>query len=135
MGDSLHDRRLRLKLIWLAIGLLYMGYVIYVTLAPRPPSIFTNFLYDKAYHFLGYLCLMGWFGLIFHSGRARIILAILFVLLGIALEFLQGMGGVRQFEVADMFANSLGVLAAWLLVLSPLRHGLDWFEKHVLRLP
>ena len=35
------------------------------------------------------------------------------IALGIALEFAQGATGYRSFEVADMAANSLGVLLGW----------------------
>jgi len=37
-----------------------------------------------------------------------------FILMGIALEFLQGMTGTRSFEVFDMVANSVGVALGWI---------------------
>jgi hypothetical protein len=35
------------------------------------------------------------------------------VSLGVCIEILQGMGGYRYFEYADMLANSGGVLMGW----------------------
>jgi glycopeptide antibiotics resistance protein len=37
--------------------------------------------------------------------------------MGIALEFVQGALGYRSFEVADMFANTFGVLIGWAIAL------------------
>lgn len=87
---------------------------------------------DKMGHALGYLSLMLWFTQIYKSLRQRIILAILFVLLGITLEFLQKMGGVRVFEIADMVANTTGILLGWLVAYLGLDRLLAWFEMRVL---
>ena len=35
--------------------------------------------------------------------------------MGVALEFVQGWGGYRLFDIADMVANTLGVLLGWWL--------------------
>jgi hypothetical protein len=53
--------------------------------------------------------------------------------MGVTLEFLQGWGGARIFEYADMAANSLGVLIAWLATRTRFPYLLTWFEGKVLR--
>jgi len=45
--------------------------------------------------------------------RARIAYACGFIAMGIAIEFLQRMTGYRNFEVADMLADAVGVGLGW----------------------
>jgi VanZ family protein len=125
------NRKLRLHWLWLTLGLLYVLYILYVSLMPSPPTLVKS---DKAAHFLGYLVLMGWFSQIYSGVKVRILLALLFILLGVCIEFLQGLGGVRMFEFADMVANGFGVLVAWVLSYTPMQRGLAWFERGCLRL-
>ncbi len=71
---------------------------------------------DKTLHFTAYtlLAFIPVFG--FKMGRG-IPLALSMILLGVALEFAQRLVPSRSFEVADMVANALGVLAGMLLAL------------------
>jgi glycopeptide antibiotics resistance protein len=48
--------------------------------------------------------------------------------LGISLEFLQGIGGVRVMETLDMLANSLGVLTGWGLALLEKERCIRWLK-------
>jgi len=48
------------------------------------------------------------------STKARAMYAAGFILMGIALEFLQGMTGYRTFDVFDMIANTIGVALGWI---------------------
>jgi len=50
------------------------------------------------------------------------------VLLGVALEFLQQRTG-RQFDIADMLANALGVTLGGVTALTPMRDRLLWLER------
>jgi glycopeptide antibiotics resistance protein len=45
----------------------------------------------------------------------RLAYALGFTLMGVTLEFLQGMTGYRSFEVLDMAANTGGVALGWLI--------------------
>jgi len=103
---------------WLAIGWLLVAAVIYLTLTPNPPHI-GALTYDKLQHGLSYACLMLWFGLIYQPGRHWRIAAAL-IMLGIDLEILQGISGLRHFEYLDMLANSIGALVGWGLSRTPL---------------
>lgn len=72
---------------------------------------------DKVAHFLAYAALggsaaLGQFRML--GLRAPVIAAI--AVYGMALEGLQGLGGVRAPEVADATANALGVIAAFACV-------------------
>lgn len=126
-----NNSSLKYKLLWLSIGYLMVVLVIYSSLSTSDVVLDIE-LSDKLMHVLGYFALMGWFMQIFRSRRAGFLLAMVFIAIGIGLEFLQGLGGVRYFEVADMLANTLGVLIAWALSYTPVSRILLWIERSLL---
>lgn len=90
--------------------------VIWLSLTSKPPEIGIDFEYlDKVQHTLAYFVLMGWFVQIYHAANIRLLIAAGLIVMGVGMEVLQGLGGVRYFEYADMVANSSGVLLGWLL--------------------
>ena len=109
----LEARALRWLNVWLATGWCLIAAVIYLSLTPAPPKMDMP-AGDKIGHVLAYTVLMFWFSQIYYARRSRVLIALGFVLLGISLEFLQGLGGERQFEVADMIANTAGVMIGWM---------------------
>ena len=119
---------LKYKSLWILVGLSMVVFVIQVSLTSNPPSLDFE-MSDKYMHTVGYFGLMGWFIQIYHQQKARYILAAIFIAMGIGLEFLQELGGVRYYEVSDMLANTLGVLLAWALVKTPFPKLLGWFES------
>ena len=125
-------RELKLKPLWLAIGFAMVCFVIYSSLTTSPPVPVNFQLSDKLMHLLGYFGLMGWFLQIYQNKKMQFFLAVVFISMGISLEFLQDLGGVRFFEVNDMLANSAGVLLAWSLVKTPFPRLLQFFESKVL---
>lgn len=60
---------------------------------------------------------MFWFCQLYRNSWTRLGYAAGFIALGIALEFVQRALGYRSFEVADMIADGLGVLAGWAVAL------------------
>ncbi|MEM9057747.1 MAG: VanZ family protein [Pseudomonadota bacterium] len=93
---------------WLAGGCVLVAVVVGGSLAPSGidelplPS-------DKINHLLAYFVLMIWFGGIYRNAvHWRVAVAL--TALGIALEWLQQLGGARQGDVMDFLANSGGVL-------------------------
>jgi len=78
---------------------------------------------DKLEHFAAYGLLTFLFCQIYAREKTRIVYALAFVAMGIALEFLQGMTPTRTFDVMDMLANTIGVGLGWLAG--------ALFEKHV----
>jgi VanZ family protein len=56
---------------------------------------------------------MFWFCQLYARRESRIAYALLWIGMGIGLEFVQGALGYRTYEVYDMYANTLGVLIGW----------------------
>jgi VanZ family protein len=98
--------------LWVAVGWAMVAAVVWVSLTPRPPEVGVLGA-DKLAHFAAYLLLAGWFGALY-AGRSRAAWGLALVLLGVVLEFLQGLGGLRQLDPWDMLANALGVTASFL---------------------
>ncbi len=104
---------LKLRPLWLTLGWLLVASVWYLSLTPKPPQIDLGIdFFDKISHFTAYAIMMGWFMQLYYSARTRFIYALGFICMGIAIEFVQGMGPHRLFEVADMLANSMGALVS-----------------------
>ena len=101
--------------MWLLISWALIATVLFLSLTPSPPEVLTFAFSDKLEHLFAYSVLMGWLGQLYASTRQQILLAVGFCLMGVALEFVQGWGGHRFFDVADMAANTLGVLLGWWL--------------------
>jgi VanZ family protein len=116
---------LTLPRLWQAIAWLMVVFVITVTLMPKPPPAPGFLDWDKAQHFTAYAGLMWWFSQAFIS-TAR--WAIVLVLLGIGLEFIQGWSGYRHFEYADALANSLGVGGGLFLATTPAGRVIPWID-------
>lgn len=94
----------------LAGGWLLAAAIVWLSLTPSPPHVDIEGG-DKLGHFLAYGLLMFWFAALYRGMRARIGYALLWIALGIALEFVQRETGYRSFGLADMVADTLGVLA------------------------
>ena len=112
---SAERHRFRFYSFWLLIGCALIATVLFLSLTPSPPEPFTFAFADKLEHLFAYSVLMGWLGQLYVSTRQQILWAVGFCVMGVALEFLQGWGGHRFFDVADMVANTLGVLLGWWL--------------------
>ncbi|NOY66406.1 MAG: VanZ family protein [Gammaproteobacteria bacterium] len=125
-------KKLHYHQIWLFIGYSLIVLVVYLSLNTGGAHGIGSFLNDKISHFLGYTGLMLWFSQLYRTVKIRSLLVILLIFLGVALEYLQGFGGVRVFEVADMVANASGVVFGWLLALTGLDRTLYWFEGRFL---
>ncbi|PIV89210.1 MAG: VanZ family protein [Hydrogenophilales bacterium CG17_big_fil_post_rev_8_21_14_2_50_63_12] len=110
--------------VWLSLGWSLVLGVIYLSLTPNPPSTDAVYFGDKIGHFLAYATLMSWWSQL-DSRHCRI--ALLFVLMGLALEIAQSFTDYRQGDLFDMAANSLGVGMGWLSTwLKPdWLHGVD----------
>ena len=72
---------------------------------------------DKSHHFIAYFTCMFVWGQLYLQPKARLKLAITFILMGAAIECAQGgLTTYRFFEWLDMVANAIGVISAWLVV-------------------
>ncbi|MGH6636529.1 MAG: VanZ family protein [Gammaproteobacteria bacterium] len=111
-----------------------MGYglillMISLSLTPFAPDI----PIDKLGHGMAYAILMVWFAWLYSNLGTRLVYAAGFVVLGIALEFAQGLTEYRTFELADMAANALGVTLGWIAARPPLPNLLVLMERSLLK--
>ena len=89
-----------------------VGAIVWLSVTPNPPD--PGFEQgDKLEHVLAYGTLMFWFCQIYSAARARVVLAIGFIAMGVGLEFVQGALVYRTYDEYDMLANAIGVLAGW----------------------
>jgi VanZ family protein len=86
---------------------------------------------DKLAHLAAYCSLSFWFGMLIEGRGRELRIAVAFALLGVALEFLQGLTDYRTFEIADMIANAIGAALGWGLAQTPLRNVLEWVERAI----
>jgi VanZ family protein len=119
---------LRFHNYWLALGWVWVAYVLYVSLIPEPPGPDGPW-WDKIGHTLAYTFLMLWFAQLYVAGRTKLWIALALIGFGIAIEFAQEQTGYRHFEVADMGADAIGVALGWLLGQTPLAQVLRLVER------
>jgi hypothetical protein len=73
---------------------------------------------------------MVWFAQLYQR-RSHVWWGLGFIALGIALEYLQGWSGYRDFEYLDMVADATGVAAGWLLGGTAMAHLLNRLERYI----
>ena len=119
---------LRVRRLWLFLGWMLVLLVIYLSVTPVPIRVPVE-QGDKLSHVLAYCVLMSWFANLYRVPARRAMFALGFVVLAIALEFVQRATGYRTFEIADMAAGAVGIAAGWLLAPPRLPNYLHWLEK------
>ena len=118
--------------LWLIIG---WGMVVgAAVLSLIPLSIDMREGGDKIGHFVAYAGLTFWFGMLYAGPRRRLAIALAFTLMGVAIEFLQGLTDYRSFEVADIVADAVGTVIGVALLHTPLANALDWVERFLRRI-
>lgn len=110
-----------LRPYWLALGWLLVVAVCWLSLTPSPMDSGID-QGDKVGHLLAYLSLMAWWGQL-DTRTNRLLL--LFLLMGMALEGLQGLTPQREPSLLDMLANASGALLGWLTS----RTWPDWLAR------
>jgi len=117
----------RVRQLWLVLGWMMVLLVIYLSVTPAPMQLPVE-QGDKFAHTLAYFVLMSWFANLYEVLAQRAMFALGFIVLAIALEFIQRWTGYRTFEIADMVAGTVGVAAGWLLAPPRLPNYLHWLE-------
>jgi len=117
----------RLRRVWQILGWCFVAAAIWLSLTPTPPDVVFS-AGDKPAHFLGYTALMLWFAQLHGTLAPKVRTALALIGLGIVLEILQGIGGVRSAEALDALANAIGVGGGLLLSLTPFGAVLRWLE-------
>lgn len=123
--------RLRFMPLWLTVGFLLIAFVMVASLMRNPPTVVSFRACDKVYHITAYFCLTFWFCQIYTQKRVRWALGFAFAMLGVGLEFLQGLTDYRTFEYADMAANALGVVCGLIAAQTPLARTLLAVERYI----
>jgi hypothetical protein len=101
--------------IFVAAGWALAALIVWLSVSPRPIPLDEAGGGDKFGHGLAYAVLMLWFCLLYGAPRTRTGYALLWIAMGIGLEFVQRELGYRHYDVADMAANACGVLIGWAL--------------------
>ena len=117
----------RYRRIWFLLGWGMVAAVVVLSLIPLEVDLLEN--RDKLAHFAAYGGLSFWFGMLIEGRGRELRIAAAFAVLGVALEFLQGLTDYRTFEVADMIANATGAALGWGLAQTPLKGVLGWMER------
>ena len=121
---------LKLRFLWLTIGYALVAMVVFLSLTSSPVDMELSFPYeDKFFHALAYFTLMAWFSQIYHDRFQRNMIAVVFVFMGITLEYLQSFDPNRYSEFGDMVANSMGVALGFFIALSSAKNILVRVEK------
>jgi hypothetical protein len=74
----------------------------------------------KLGHLLAYGWLMLWYAQLYPAIGSRIAIGIALIVLGVGLEYAQGMTGYRSFAYSDMRDNVIGVAVGLALAATPL---------------
>ena len=122
------ETQLRLKKLWIFMAWCLVSAVIILSLGSPPPMPSVSHS-DKVGHVLAYFVLMGWISQIYHEPRQRFFYALIFLLLGGSLEYLQSLTANREGDWMDMLANSLGVFMGWLFTHSRMGYVLAYCEQ------
>jgi len=126
------EPNLKLRFLWLTIGYALVMLVVYLSITSSPVDLEIGFPYeDKLFHILAYFTLMAWFAQIYHDRFQRNMIAIVFVFMGVTLEYIQAYDPSRYFEYADMLANTIGVALGFVVALSEAKNTLFKFEKMI----
>ena len=117
------------KKLWLLIGGALVVLLLYGSLAPAkalPPLAGS----DKLWHAGSYFVVMAYFSQIYWRVSERLLIAAALIALGVAIEFIQPYVN-REFDWFDALANGVGVVAAFLLSLSPLSSILRYVDNRL----
>ncbi|WP_374012512.1 VanZ family protein [Pseudoxanthomonas koreensis] len=122
---------LRRPLLWLGLWLLAVALVVVLSLVP-PPQMPMPQHGDKVEHLLAYAVLAAGLVQVLVPGRTLVLAGAGLVLLGVALEWMQGsFTATRQPDIADAVANTVGVILGLLSAVSPWRDALLRLERRI----
>jgi VanZ family protein len=127
------DPELKLRFLWMAIGYALVVLVVFLSLTSNPVDTGMDFPFqDKLFHALAYFALMAWFAQIYHDRFQRNMIAVVFVFMGLTMEYLQSFDPNRYAEAGDMVANVTGVVLGFSIALTRMKNTLVRIEKTIL---
>jgi len=121
---------LKLRFLWLSIGYALVALVVFLSLSSSPVDLELDVPYqDKFFHGIAYFTLMAWFSQIYHDKFQRNMIAVVFVFMGVTLEYLQSFAPDRYSEFADIVANLTGVALGFAIASTGAKNILLGVEK------
>jgi len=121
---------LRLKPVWLTLGVMLLAAVLTVCLIPLKMPAATPVLNDKVLHVGTFVLLTAWFGAIAPGQSARVGAGLL--LYGVLIEVLQSFTAYRSAELLDLLADAAGIAAGLLILQTPIKRWPFWLESLLL---
>ena len=111
MAQAQQKRAAQWGRFWQAGG--WAGVIATLVLSLMPPTLGGDDTHiDKLAHLFGYAVLMFWWAQLVIYQRGKLAIAV--ILLGVAIEGLQGLTPDRLPDVLDALANAAGVLLGWI---------------------
>lgn len=98
-----------MRSLWVGIGWLGVFAALVLSLGPATPEG-TGHHVDKLVHLAGYAMLMYWWAQLYVTLPQRVRIGAVLVLLGIVIEWLQGLTPTREPDVWDVLANITGIV-------------------------
>lgn len=118
--------------LWQTLGWIMVLAIVIGSLAPsRMVEPVLPEWNDKVIHVMAYGIVMFWFGMLDRTLWRQALWALGFVAMGVAIEFAQRETGYRDFEIADMAADAIGVALGWLLARTPAAGAIEWVEQRI----
>ena len=106
--------------------------VLYLSLTSQPINVKVGLPFvDKFFHAFAYFVLMVWFAQLYHDKFQRYMIALILIIIGVVLEYLQSFDAARMSEFADMVANTTGVVLAFSLTLTRAKNCLISIESWI----
>ncbi len=100
---------MNIRSLWLVVGWLGVVAALVFSLGPATPEG-TGQHVDKLVHLAGYAALMYWWGQLYVNFAQRVRVGAALILLGIVIEWLQGLTPTRDPDAWDVLANTTGIL-------------------------
>jgi hypothetical protein len=122
---------LEFPVLWRTLAWLLVLVTVVLSLLPQSPTLPNVLGWDKALHTLAYLVLMWWFRSVYGSHWRW---PLFLFGLGVGLELLQGISGIRTPDFHDVLANCLGILTGAALARTPLDRTLARIDQALARL-
>lgn len=116
--------RLRLAILWYALGAALLLAVAVLSLMPLPEVG----VGDKTSHVITYAVLAGYFGVLARRLATLYRVAAGIMIYGALIEIAQGMTGYRYAEWGDLIANGAGTAGGLALYFTPLGRILGWID-------
>ena len=99
--------------LFLIFGFVFLAAIVYLSLS-RTVLELPGDTDGHLAHVGAYALMMFWFARVYTGARSALLIGAGLMALGVLIELLQGYGGYRNFERADIVADALGIGLGWI---------------------